>query len=166
MAGLIRKTDTSGMARPRTAWDPLERMREMFGWDPFREFGTLTPYAEGAGAGMYTPNFEVKEKGDAILIKADLPGIKEQDLDISLQGDRLVVSGKREEEKREEGETYYTYERDYGSFSRSFTLPEGVDTDNANAELKEGVLTLMLPKKQASQPKKISLGSKGKGAKA
>jgi HSP20 family protein len=70
----------------------------------------------------------------------------------------LTVSGKREEEKREEGERFYAYERRHGSFTRSFTLPEGVDVEHINAELKEGVLSLTVPKRPEVQPKRIQLG--------
>jgi len=85
------------------------------------------------------------------------PGVREEDLDISLTGNRLTVSGKREEEHREEDDRYYAYERSYGSFSRSFTLPEGGDVDHARADLSNGVLTVTLPKRPEVQPKKIEV---------
>ncbi len=71
------------------------------------------------------------------------------------------MSGARRAEQRQEGETYYAYERRYGSFSRSFTLPEGVDVENAEADLKNGVLTIAIPKRPEHQPRKISLKSIG-----
>jgi HSP20 family protein len=88
---------------------------------------------------------------------ADLPGIQEKDLDVSLTGNRLTVSGKREEETRREEERFFALERSYGSFSRSFTLPDGVDTDSAQAEMKDGVLTLRLSKKPEVKARKIEL---------
>ena len=110
----------------------------------------------------------MKETKDAYLFKADLPGVKDEDLDISLTGNRLTVSGHREEEKRDEGDRYYAFERSYGTFSRSFTLPEGVDTEHANAELKDGVLTISLSKRPEVKPKKIEVAkaTSGKGEKA
>ena len=96
------------------------------------------------------------------MFTADLPGVKEKDLDLSLTGNRLTVSGKREEEKKEEDERWFTYERSYGAFSRSFTLPDGVDTEHVGAELKEGVLRVSIPKKPELKPRKIELEPGGK----
>lgn len=161
MAGLIRRGESGALTPRRSAWDPLEHMRELMQqWDPFRELGFARTYGQGA-EGM-VPSFEVKETKDSFVIRADLPGVKEQDLDITLQDNRLLISGQREEEKRDESDTYYTYERSYGSFTRAFTLPQGVDSEHANAELKEGVLTLVFPKKKEAQSRKIEVGAKGK----
>jgi HSP20 family protein len=135
-------------------WDPFRMMRDLLRWDPFSE---MTPFA-GIDRGIaFAPQFEVKETQDAYVFKADLPGVKESDLDISVTGNRLSVSGRREAEERHEGETYYAYERSYGSFTRAFTLPDGVDADHVNAELRDGVLALRVPKKPEAQPKKIEL---------
>ena len=105
----------------------------------------------------FIPAFEVKETPDAYLFKADLPGVKEGDLEIALSGNRILISGKREAEQLEEGDTFYAYERSYGGFSRSFTLPEGADADNVRADLRDGVLSLMVAKKQEVKPKKIQV---------
>ena len=163
MANLIRRNEPQREAMPATAWEPFRLMRDLMNWDPFAE---MLPAVTGE-AMVFTPRFEVKETKDAYLFKADLPGIEEKDLDISLTGNRLTVSGKREAEERQESDTYYAYERTYGSFSRSFTLPDGADVDHAEAELRSGVLTLSVPKKPEHQPRKISLkglGEKVKGA--
>jgi HSP20 family molecular chaperone IbpA len=101
--------------------------------------------------------FEVKETKDSYLFKADVPGIKESDITISLTGNRLTVSGKRDEEKRQENETFFSYERSYGSFTRAFTLPEGVDAEKVSANLKEGVLSIAVPKTPEAQPKRVSI---------
>ena len=86
---------------------------------------------------------------------------------VSLNGNLLTVSGKREEEHREEGEQYYALERSSGSFTRSFSLPDGIDGDNISADLKGGVLTIQIPKRPEAQPKKITLSkSDAGGAKA
>ena len=159
MANITVDKDTSkpapaGLAR-RESWDPFVTMRDLMRWDPFRDT-TLIPWIDPSGA-SFSPAFEVKETKDGYLFKADVPGVKESDLDITRTGNRLSVSGKREAEKEEQSDTYYTYERNYGSFTRSFTLPEGIDADHIHAELKEGVLTMLVPKKPEMQPKKISL---------
>jgi HSP20 family protein len=108
----------------------------------------------------------VKETKDAYVFKVDLPGIDEKDLEISLTGNRLTVSGKREAEQRDENDRFYAYERSYGSFSRSFTLPDGADVEDADADMKSGVLMISIPKKPEHQPRKISLKSGGDKAKA
>jgi HSP20 family protein len=137
-------------------WDPFRLMDSLLNWDPFQEMVPALP--QGATGPVFMPNFEVKETKDAYVFKADMPGIKESDLDISLTGNHLTISGKREAESHEDVQNYFTYERTYGSFSRSFTLPQSADANNVKAELKDGVLTLALPKKPEMQPRKIALG--------
>jgi len=162
MANLIRRTEQQQEAMPAT-WEPFRLMRDLMSWDPFAE---MFPAASRFEAASFAPRFEVKETKDAYVFKADLPGIEEKDLDLTLTGNRLTVSGKREAEERHESETYYAYERSYGSFSRSFTLPEGADFEHCEADLKSGVLTVSVPKRPEHQPKKISLkaiGEKVKG---
>jgi len=143
-------------------------MQELMGFDPFETMSQLLSGREVPSAG-FLPAFDVKETKDSFVFKADLPGVEEKDIDVTLTGDRLVVSGKRESEKREENERYFAYERNFGSFSRAFTLPEGVDGEHIQAELKSGVLTLTLPKKPEVQPRRIAIGTGEKkegGAKA
>lgn len=138
-------------------WDPLRMFREFMRWDPFREMMPLqieTPL-------VFVPDVDVREASDAYIFKVDLPGVREQDLDVSLVGNRLIISGRREEEQRQEGDTYFAIERACGSFSRSFTLPEGTDPAAVKAELKEGVLTLAIPKSPEAQPKKIPVSAQG-----
>jgi len=137
--------------------DPWERlMRNFFGWDPFRE---MQPYAAVDRA--FAPAFEIKETKEGYLFRADMPGVKEGDVECMITGNRLTIKGKREDERKQENETYYCYERSYGSFTRAFTLPDGVDAARVHAELKDGVLTLLVPKMPEAQPKKIDV----KGAK-
>ena len=130
-------------------------MRALMSWDPFREMAPFAPPPETGIA--FNPAFDVKETKDAYLFKADLPGIKEKDLEVTMTGNRLNVGGKRDEEKEEKTDRYYTYERNYGSFTRSFTLPEGADLDKLRASLDQGVLTVTVPKKAEVQPKKIAV---------
>lgn len=133
--------------------DPFRMMRELMGWEPFEMASTFG----NAPLASFAPSFEVTETKDGYLFKADVPGVKENDLEVSLTGNRLTISGKREAEKREQVETYYTYERSYGSFTRSFTLPDGVDTTAISADLKDGVLTLSVKKSPEAQPKRIAV---------
>jgi HSP20 family protein len=123
-------------------------------WDPFQRMAPLWPEAQTA---RFTPDFEVKETKEGFLFKADVPGIKEKDLEITMTGNRLTITGKREAEMEERTDTYYACERSYGSFTRSFTLPEGTGGDRIHAELNQGVLTLLLPKKPELQPRRIEL---------
>ena len=136
----------------------LPTLHGLWKWDPFRE---MTPFFETAPEleFRFVPSFDVKETKEAYVFKADLPGIAEKDIEVSLSGNRLTVSGKREEEKKEEDEVYFTWERSYGSFTRSFTLPEGIDPDHVEADLKGGVLTIVAPKKLETKPHKVPVKS-------
>jgi HSP20 family protein len=160
MANLIRRNEGGIPERSRSV-DPFEMMRELMQWDPFRELGVV-----GSRGLTFVPSFEVKETKEGYVFKADLPGVKEKDLDISLTGNRLTVSGRREEENKEEEERYFTYERSYGTFSRSFTLPEGVDPEGVQAELKDGELTLSIAKKPEVKAKRIEVKASRPGDKA
>lgn len=153
MGTIVKRKEAGPIAPTVGEWDPFRMMREMFHWDPFREMFPLA--AEEAFT--YAPHFEVKETKESYVFKADLPGVKEADLDIALTGNRLTVSGKREAERHEETDTFYTRERSFGSFTRAFTLPEGIDPEHVQAELKSGVLNIVLPKLPEAQPKKIEV---------
>jgi HSP20 family protein len=151
-------------AQVEPAWDPWRTMRAILSWDPFREMAAY-PAVEG-GASVFAPAFDVKETKESYLFKADVPGIQDKDLEVTITGNRLTVGGTREEEKEEQRERYYAYERNYGSFSRSFTLPDGADTDKLQASLEQGVLTVTVPKRPEVQPKKIAVKAEGQGAKS
>jgi HSP20 family protein len=149
MANLIRRDNRE------LAWDPF---RALFRWDPFTE-------TRGLRNEFFSPHFDVKENKDGFTFSADLPGVKESDLEISVTGNVLGISGHRSEEHREEGDQFHAVERGYGQLSRSFALPEGADLDNVKADLKDGVLTIHLAKRPEVQPRKISIGN-GDQAKA
>ena len=138
--------------------EPLRLVREMLGWDPFREMAPTLLTAVPS----FSPAFEVKETKDAFVFKADVPGVKEADFEVMVAGNRLTVSGKREAEKEEKEDTYYTYERSYGSFRRTFTLPDQVDTDHVRAELKAGELTIVVPKSQTALAKNVQIATSEK----
>lgn len=156
---MIRRNGGTPKALARAEEEPASALRQLMSWDPFLEMSPLNWPFEPRLVASYFPSFEVKETKNAYLFKADVPGVKEQDLDVTLTANRLTISGKREEEKTEQGDTYYSTERTYGSFSRSFTLPDGADTEHTHAELKGGVLTLAVPKTPEVQPKRIAVTS-------
>lgn len=138
---------TNGGNRPSLR-DPYSLARELLGWDPFQ---TARP------ASAFVPAFEVKETNDAFMLRADVPGVEEKDLDIGIHNGVLTVSGNRQSEERREGESYAVYERQYGSFSRSFSLPEMADGERIEAKLENGVLELKIPKKAEAKPRKIAI---------
>lgn len=154
----IRKDNgnkTAPIATLEKRWEPFRMMRDLMGWDPFREMIPMMPQIPAA----FSPSFEVKETKDGYVFKADVPGIKEADLEVTVTGNRLTVSGKREAEKEDKTDTYFTYERSYGEFTRSFTLPDGVDMNSIRADLDKGVLTLSIRRTAEAQPKKIAVQS-------
>jgi HSP20 family protein len=136
-------------------FDPFDVMRTMMALDPFTDFGR--GQLEGRGAQSWMVPIDVKETKDAWLFHADLPGVKQDDLDISVTGNVLTIAGKREYEQTKDEETWHAYERSYGSFTRSFTLPENANTDAISASLEQGELKLTLPKRPEMQPKKIAV---------
>jgi HSP20 family protein len=156
MANIIRREERFP-ARPWAGgyFDPFRLVRDLMRFDPFRE---LEPF-QHEEAGMWYPSFDVKETGDGLVIKADLPGVKDKDVSVTLTGNRLTVSGKREVEERKENERYHAYERSYGSFTRTFTLPDDVDADKIHADLKDGVLSLLLPRHPDVKTKQIPIKS-------
>ncbi|MGC8764787.1 MAG: Hsp20/alpha crystallin family protein [Brevinematia bacterium] len=105
----------------------------------------------------FEPRVDVYEKDNQIVVKADVPGINEKDLSVELEGNVLTISGKKEEEKEVKEKNYHRIERSYGSFCRSITLPEGIESDKVSAEYKKGVLTINIPKSKAAETKKIEV---------
>ena len=150
---LIRRVTPEHPVPVKPEIDPF---RWLFRWDPFRE---MTPswFGQPPAETAFVPAFEVKETKDSFLFKADLPGIKEADIEVKLAGDRLTISGKREAEREEKDDTYYAYERQFGSFLRTFTLPDGFDAEHVFADLKDGVLTVVVPKKPLAQARMIAI---------
>jgi len=128
--------------------DPFALARDLFAWDPFQL---------GRQAATFAPAFEVKETNEAFVLRADLPGVKDEDLNISIHNGVLSVSGARHAEERKEQDSFFIYERQYGSFSRSFALPDTADAEKISANLDKGVLTLAIGKKVEAKPRKIEL---------
>ena len=142
----------SPAAAGASSMEPFGLMRNLLRWDPFRDMDRNLEFQSS-----FLPSFDIQEGPQAYVFEADIPGIKQDDLDINLTGNRLTVAGKREAKERKEGDCYFTMERSFGAFSRTFTLPEGVDGTKVKAELQDGVLTLTIPKVPEVQPKKISI---------
>jgi HSP20 family protein len=155
MSNIIKKNENT-MAE----WNPFRSMRDLLRWDPFREMSPLWErYEQQLQRDAWLPDFEVRETNDSYVFKADVPGVKKEDIDVSLSGNRLQVTGKREAEKETKEDTFYAYERSYGSFTRAFALPADIDADHVRTELKDGVLTLAIPKKVEAQAKKIPIAT-------
>jgi HSP20 family protein len=147
---MSRMTTTTNRGNGNRYQDPFTLARSIFGFDPFYDVQRVSKTS-------FNPPFEVKEREDAFVLQADVAGVKESDLDISVNGNVLTVSGSRQADERKEGETYYLYERNYGSFSRSFTLPDEANLESIEAKLNDGVLNLVIGKKAQSRPRKIAV---------
>lgn len=146
MALALRNTSNGQTTRYQR--DPFQMARELLSWDPF---------FTGRQVSAFSPAFEVKETNDEFVLKADLPGVAEGDLDIALHNNVLSISGSRQAEERKEGVSYALYERQFGSFTRSFSLPDLADGERIAAKLENGVLTLTIAKKAEAKPRKINV---------
>jgi len=143
-------------------------------WDPFREvvalqnrmnslFGGLNTETESPlTAASFVPAVDVYEDDKKVVLKLEVPGIEEKDLDVRVENHTLTVKGERKFETEEKEENFHRIERRYGSFYRAFTLPSTVDTENVAAKYEAGVLKLELKKKPEVQPKqiKVNVGNK------
>ena len=152
-------------------------------WDPFREFVTLQnrmnrlfhdsygdTREEALTTNTFAPAVDVYEDEHNVTLKVEVPGIDEKDIDVRIENNTLTVHGERKFEKEEKEENYRRVERQYGSFTRTFTLPQTVDQDSVQANYDKGVLKIQLAKKAEAKPKqiKVNVGSaktlEGKGA--
>ena len=138
--------------------------------DPFRELANLFEnFADGTGkdqlqAGTFVPPVDVYEDEHNVVLKLEVPGVNEQDLDIQLENNTLTVKGERKFEKEEKEENFHRIERRYGSFVRTFRLPNIVDSEKVEANYDKGVLRISVAKKAEAKPKQIKVGA-GNGAK-
>ncbi len=115
-------------------------------------------FGEGASARPWTQAVDVVENENSLVLKADVPDIKPADIEVSFEGGTLTLKGKREFGKQENGQGgYHRIERNYGSFTRAFSLPDTVDPDKLTADYKNGVLTVTIAKKEAAKPKAIKV---------
>ncbi len=144
--------------KPDVAWPTFGRLSSLRD-----ELDRLfeSPLAEWTGTsqllGGWTPALDVHEDKDTYVVSAELPGLKREDIDVSLQDGALVISGERKSEKVEKGVEVHRQERFYGKFQRALTLPEPVAADKVKADYKDGVLTVTLPKSEEAKPKKIDV---------
>lgn len=160
MTSIVRRRPESSETERRRVfgmWDPLRSARDLLPWDPFSQLD-LMPRAE---APTFVPDLDVADTPQEYVIRADLPGVKEQDIEVSVMGNRITISGRREPEPASDGVRYFLFERPAGSFSRSIVLPEDCDVSQTRAELSNGVLTLTVPKRPEAHPRRITLGSRG-----
>ena len=144
-----KKNDKNALARREDPFYAFRREMDQLFDDFFgRGFG-LTPYNRGGfmeGFGSFAPQVDVTENEKEVKITAELPGLEEKDLDVSLTSDTLTISGEKKAEKEDKSDNYYRMERSYGSFQRSIPLPTEVDTEQCDATFKNGVLQITLPK--------------------
>ncbi len=146
-----------------TRWEPLrDALSIQRTMDRFLEEFLGRPLASTEAAWALMPHIDLYETDDAIVLKATLPGVKPEDLEITITGDVLTLRGEVQEDAVEEGATYYLRERRFGTFSRSIRLPAPVVADEAEATFENGVLTLVLPKAEEARPKLIEVKPKGK----
>jgi HSP20 family protein len=110
---------------------------------------------------LWSPRIDVQQRKDALVVRADLPGVRKEDVQVEVEDDALVISGQRREEREEGGDDqgYRLVERSYGSFYRSVPLPQGANPDEIEATMRDGVLTVTLPVPEAARPKRITIQS-------
>jgi len=141
-------------------------------WEPLRELGTLQsemnrlfntvfdgPAPSGATMRRWMPPMDLVESGEDFVLRADLPGMSEEDVKIELEDSTLTISGERKAEHEAQGEGFYRVERATGAFSRSLTLPKGVDPEAVSARFDRGVLEVRIPKPEERKPRKITIGA-------
>jgi HSP20 family protein len=141
-------------------WPLQQEMNRLFD-DFFRGWGSdLAPFrAFEEGLSAFAPRIDMTEDEKAVQIAAELPGVDEKDVEISVSGDILTIRGEKKAEREDKGRNYYRMERSYGSFHRAIPLPVGVDQDKVEASFKKGVLSITLPKTAEAQrqAKKITV---------
>ena len=139
-------------------------------WDPFRGIAgpqnrvnfllrVLNDGQDAVAATSFVPAVDIYEDPQKVVLKLEVPGIEEKDLDIRVENQSLTVRGERKFESEEKEENFHRIERRYGSFFRSFSLPTTVDTENVQASYNAGVLKLELKKKTSAQPRQIKIGT-------
>ncbi|HEX9629066.1 MAG TPA: Hsp20/alpha crystallin family protein [Pyrinomonadaceae bacterium] len=149
-------------------------------YDPFRDLRTLQEEVnrlfstnltrgfgeESIGRGAWNPSVDIYENKDHIVLEAELPGMKREDFELSVENNVITLRGERQFEKKEDSDNYHRVERSYGSFTRSFTLPQTVSAEGATAEYKNGVLRVTLPKREEAKARRIEISGEGAGSTA
>jgi len=154
-------------------WRPWDEFREMERWmdemmrRPLLAWRRpLTWWRIPTEAMGWVPSVEMYEKEDKFVVRAELPGMKKEEIDVSVVGNTLTISGERKAETEVKEEDYYRCELCYGKFSRSISLPAAVDAAKVDASYENGILEITLPKIEAAKPKKITIKTKEAKAKA
>ena len=119
---------------------------------------------EGIGRGAWAPSIDIYENKDHIVLEAELPGMNQEDFDLSIENNVITLRGERKFEKTDETDNYHRVERSYGAFTRSFTLPQTVSAEGATAEYNNGVLRVTLPKREETKSRRIQVTGAGSGA--
>jgi len=168
----LQKRDALTEIGTRLAATPFEFMRR-FGEEMDKlvgdfDFGRgwLPPaLARGAGAGLWVPEIEMFEQNGELIVRADLPGLTKDDVNIEIDNDAITIEGERRSEQKENREGFYRTERSYGKFYRRLPLPDGVEAENANATFRDGVLeiTMDAPKRAESKPRKVAISDTSAG---
>src|SRR5579863_5704766 len=109
----------------------------------------------------WSPTVDVYETGEDLVLKADVPDVDLKDIDVRVENQTLTISGQRKFEQQESGKGYHRIERSYGNFTRSFAVPNSFDTENIGASLKNGVLSVTLPKREAAKPRQVKIEQVG-----
>ena len=147
-------------------------------YDPFRDLRSLQEEVnrlfstnmtrafddEGIGRGAWAPSVDIYENKDQIVLEAELPGMKQEDFDLSIENNVLTLRGERKFEKTDETDNYHLVERSYGAFTRSFTLPPTVSSEGATAEYNNGVLRVTLPKREEVKARRIEVSGTQAGS--
>ncbi len=148
----------------RDPFNELRNIREDFN----RIFNTSIPRffgsEEGLLGGNWSPGVDIYEDQNAIMLEADLPGLKPGDFNLSIENYKLSLTGERKFEKEDKGDNWHRVERGYGSFTRAFTLPSTVNVDEVKAEFKDGVLRVTLPKREEVKARQIQVQVKADAA--
>jgi HSP20 family protein len=143
--------------RPRREWDPFAGL-----FDLRREFSDLfaAPVRWEGDSGQWCPPVDIYSDDNKVVVQTELPGVKEEDIDVSLDGGVLTIKGERKHETEVKEEGYHRVERASGTFQRAFAVPAEVDPTNIKADLKDGVLTITLPKVEEAKARKIKVEAK------
>ncbi|HZW07693.1 MAG TPA: Hsp20/alpha crystallin family protein [Phycisphaerales bacterium] len=156
MANIIpwrRSSNTGDLAGVNQFRSDMDRLLDRF----------FTPLEQGPLTGdVWLPAVDVKDKGNEVTVCAELPGLKPEDIDISVSGNTLQIRGERKEEVEDSGSGYYARERRYGAFSRTIELPTGVDAGRIAADYRDGELIVRIPKSEQDKPRRIAVNTPGR----
>ena len=141
-------------------WDHLKgleevsnRLNRIFG----RSSASTEPGQEMLAMADWVPSVDISESDAAYLVKAEIPGVEKEDVEVTIQDGMLTIQGERKQEKEEKGKKFHRVERCYGSFMRSFRVPDDADADKVKAEFKDGMLNITLTKSEKAKPRQVNV---------